>query len=143
MDVDRCRNCKLSVKCCAVKITPDALTIENNGKQYRLCKIDEYQQQMEQLVKQEAEQKHQEAEREEQKRLFEAQRLADRERRELLHQQRQQTLTSDTVTCFNCERNLSWANRDGKANCGPWLSLHTPKRPSPEYAEHCRSYKKK
>jgi hypothetical protein len=142
-DVYICRNCKLSAKCCAVKVRLNALTIENNGKQYRLCKTDEYQRQMELLVEQEAEQKRQEIEREEQERLYEVQRLADRERRELLHKQRQQTLASDTVTCFNCEKNLPWANRDGKANCGSYSSLRTPQRPSPEYAEHCRFYKKK
>lgn len=143
MDVDICRVCKLSARCCAVKVMLNALIIENNGKQYRLCKTDEYQRQMEMLVEQEVEQKRQEAEREEQERLYEIQRLADRERKELLYKQRQQAFISDTVTCFNCEKNLSWANCDGKANCGSWSSLRTPQRPSPEYAENCKFYKKK
>ena len=136
MDVDMCRDCKLSAKCCAVKVMHNVLTIENNGKQYRLCKTSEYQRGKELLARQEAE-------REEQEHLFEMQQLEEQKRREFLHKQRQQVLTSDTVTCFNCERNLSWANHNGKANCGPWASFRTPQRPSPEYAEHCRFYKKK
>jgi hypothetical protein len=143
IDVDMCRNCKLSVRCCAVKIMLDVLTIVNNGKQYRLCKIDEYQRQIEILVEHEAEQKHHEAESEKLEQLYESYRLGDQEHNELLYKQRQQALTSDIVSCFNCERNLLWANRDGQADCGSWLSLRTPKRPSPKYAEKCRSYKKK
>lgn len=143
MDIDMCQNCKLSEVCCAVKFHINTLTIENNGKRYRLCKTDEYNRRMELLSEQEIEQKRLEEEMEEQKRLDEAQRQEERERREQLYKQRQIAIVSGKKSCFNCKSNLSWANRDGKANCGPWQSLRTPQRPSPEYAVQCRFYKKK
>jgi hypothetical protein len=142
VDVDVCQDCKLSEICCAVKFHINMLTIENNGNRYRLCKTDEYNRRMELLAEHEIEQKRLEAEREEQKRLDEAQRQEERERREQLYKQRQIAIASGKKSCFNCKRNLSWANRDGKANCGPWLSLRTPQRPSPEYAAQCKFYKK-
>lgn len=45
-------------------------------------------------------------------------------------------------TCFNCEYNLSWANKNGLANCG-LQRPNIPKRPTPDYAIYCPMFKRK
>ena len=45
-------------------------------------------------------------------------------------------------TCFNCEYNLSWANKNGLANCG-LQRPNIPKRPTPDYAISCPMFKRK
>lgn len=45
-------------------------------------------------------------------------------------------------TCFNCEYNLSWANKNGLANCG-LQRPDIPKRPTPDYAISCHMFKRK
>ena len=37
-------------------------------------------------------------------------------------------------SCFNCEYNLSWANKNGLANCG-LQRPDIPKRLNPDYAQ--------
>jgi hypothetical protein len=45
-------------------------------------------------------------------------------------------------SCFNCKCNLAWENRDGWANCGPYMSLRLPeKRVNPEQARICKAFK--
>ena len=46
--------------------------------------------------------------------------------------------------CLNCQSNLTWANRDGWANCGGYISLGLPRqRVSPEYAKQCPRFRLK
>lgn len=45
-------------------------------------------------------------------------------------------------SCFDCEYNLSWANKNELANCGLQRS-NIPKCPDPDYANSCRMFKRK
>ena len=46
--------------------------------------------------------------------------------------------------CLNCQSNLTWANRDGWANCGGYISLGLQRqRVSPEYAKQCPRFRLK
>jgi hypothetical protein len=46
--------------------------------------------------------------------------------------------------CLNCQSNLTWANRDGWANCGGYISLGLPQqRIDPEYAKQCPRFRLK
>ena len=47
-------------------------------------------------------------------------------------------------SCFNCVKNLDYANRDGWAYCGPYLSNGLPEqRVNPDRARNCRQFKPK
>ena len=47
-------------------------------------------------------------------------------------------------SCFNCKKNLDWANRDGWANCGPYISKGLPgQRVDPNLARFCRQFEPK
>ena len=47
-------------------------------------------------------------------------------------------------TCFDCKKNLQWANRNGWANCGCYGSLKLPQqRVNPERAKVCPAFERK
>ena len=47
-------------------------------------------------------------------------------------------------TCFDCKKNLQWANRDGWANCGCYGILKLPQqRVNPERAKVCPAFERK
>ncbi len=131
-----CVQCELSDDCCAVMKAHSPLVIENSGNRYRLCKIELYEQEKEalRLRKKEEEEERQEmlAWQQEQRRLQE-ERQRKRERPSIDPSQR---------SCFNCQSNLSWANRGGWANCGCYITLGLPKqRVKPDHAEQCPRFR--
>ena len=131
-----CVQCELSDDCCAVMKAHSPLVIENSGNRYRLCKIELYEQEKEalRLRKKEEEEERQEmlAWQQEQRRLQE-ERQRKRERPSIDPNQR---------SCFNCQSNLSWANRGGWANCGCYITLGLPKqRVKPDHAEQCPRFR--
>ena len=133
-----CVQCELSDDCCAVMKAHSPLVIENSGNRYRLCKIELYEQEKEalRLRKKEEEEERQEmlAWQQEQRRLQE-ERQRKRERPSIDPNQR---------SCFNCQSNLSWANRGGWANCGCYITLGLPKqRVKPDHAEQCPRFRSK
>ena len=133
-----CVQCELGDDCCAVMKAHSPLVIENSGNRYRLCKIELYEQEKEalRLRKKEEEEERQEmlAWQQEQRRLQE-ERQRKRERPSIDPSQR---------SCFNCQSNLSWANRGGWANCGCYITLGLPKqRVKPDHAEQCPRFRSK
>ena len=133
-----CDKCELHDECCAVMKAHSPLIIENSGNRYRLCKTELYEQEKEalRLRKMEEEEERQEmlAWQQEQRRLQE-ERQRKRERPSIDPNQR---------SCFNCQSNLSWANRDGWANCGCYITLGLPKqRVKPDHAEQCPRFRSK
>lgn len=47
-------------------------------------------------------------------------------------------------SCFNCKKNLQWDNRDGWANCGPFISQGLPEsRVNPDRARYCNWFEPK
>jgi hypothetical protein len=133
-----CVQCELGDDCCAVMKAHTPLVIENSGNRYRLCKAELYEQGKEvlRLRKMEEEEERQEmlAWQQEQRRLQE-ERQRKRERPSIDPSQR---------SCFNCQSNLSWANRGGWANCGCYITLGLPKqRVKPDHAEQCPRFRSK
>ena len=55
------------------------------------------------------------------------------------HERSEETLER---SCFNCQINLKWGNRDGYAYCGAWESNGVPKKTPPDCAKTCRRYEK-
>lgn len=45
-------------------------------------------------------------------------------------------------TCFQCEYNLQWANRNGYANCGAWKSMSVPQKTPPSCARACKRFRR-
>lgn len=116
-----CYKCKLINSCCAIK----DITIINNGERYRLCKTELYNNTLERELSQNT----------------------------IANNYDKNNLINNTVipdkdlniekSCFNCKSNLSWANKDGLANCGCYASLGLQKRINPNYANICKNYRKK
>ena len=133
-----CDKCELRDDCCAVMKAHSPLVIENSGNRYRLCKTELYEQEKEalRLRKMEEEEERQEmlAWQQEQRRLQE-ERQRKREKPSIDPSQR---------SCFNCQSNLSWANRGGWAYCGCYITLGLPKqRVKPDHAEQCPRFRSK
>lgn len=125
---EECAKCPLKHECCAVKDRHRHLcflTILQNGKDFRLCKAEEY------TAKMDAYRKLQEEK-------LEAKQV-------LLPERMQSSMNINHIekTCFDCEKNLQWANKDGLANCGCYERLQIPKRINPEKAKTCFLFKKK
>ena len=129
-----CGKCELGDDCCAVKKSHSPLVIENSGNRYRLCKTELYEQEKEALrlriMEEEQERQERLAWQQEQKRL--------QEERRRKREKDKPTIAPDQRSCFNCQSNLSWANRGGWANCGCYISLGLPRqRVNQDQAEQC------
>lgn len=162
-----CLQCPLSKVCCAVKSPShqsDILTIENNGRQFRLCKTEAFNDGQERLrQKREADEARAQAERlrreeeqrlrEEKKRLREAR---DQERRRKIEEnsQKKRLLEKEMWeamrekydcerTCYECEHNLSWKTKGDYAHCGCYTTMGVPKQTPPDYAVYCKGFKSK
>ena len=149
VDKTECDKCELYNNCTAVtngKLSYSPLVIENNGTTYRLCKADLYSSNL---------QKRREEEKERQVciyREYAATEQAVVERRKRILKEQLSTINvqdehenlEDTSerSCFNCQTNLRWANRDGYACCGAWQSIGVPKKTPPNTAKTCRRYEK-
>lgn len=140
-----CESCSfLYGSCCAVKYHGyygDMITIEHGGQQYRLCKTDLFNQQIERKKQDEI--------------LFAL--MKENVERELREERYARTThlpshhspapeVNSPVSersCFNCACNLAWDNRDGLASCGIYMSLGIPKRNNPTSGKTCRRWSKK
>ena len=133
-----CGKCELGDDCCAVMKSHSPLVIENSGNRYRLCKTELYEQEKEALRLRMMEEEQERLERlawqQEQKRL--------QEERRKKREREKPSIAPDQRSCFNCQSNLSWANRGGWANCGCYISLGLPRqRVNPNNAEQCPRFK--
>lgn len=144
-----CNRCELYYNCAAVtkgKLSYSPLVIENNGTTYHLCKTDLYSSNLQKRREEEKERQecisreYAAAEQvmvERSKRIF-------KEQLSTVNVQDEHKSSEDTSerSCFNCQINLKWANRDGYANCGAWESNGVPKKTPPECAKTCRRFVK-
>lgn len=125
VDYNECKKCPVFKNCCGVraKNSETPILIENSGRQFRICKPDV-------LVQR----------KEEHQRLLEAaERRLERERYDELEAFRDPS----ERTCFDCKSNLTWMNKKGVANCGPYQSMGVPKNTPPHLARTCRGFKRK
>lgn len=158
---EECTKCPLKRECCAVKNKGSHfsfLTIFQNRKGFRLCKVEEYAVKMDAYCRQ---QKEYDRCREENQRryhdILHNRRRMDREKpvavfskpetKQVLQPEHLQSDMNDNAvekTCFDCKKNLQWANRDGWANCGCYGSLKLPQqRVNPEHAKVCPAFERK
>ena len=135
---EECKRCLIKNRCCAIMKSFSPLVIENSGKKYRLCKTELFQKEMEQ----ELELQQKEREQKERERLIDQQRQKEqaeaRARAEAEEKKRR-----SSVTCYNCQNNLSWGNKYGFAACGIAATLGIPSKIEPEHAEQCRGFRNK
>ena len=158
-----CEHCDFRYDCCAVTQSYSPFVIENSGIRYRLCKTEFYEQ------KQKAMKKRLEKEEQARKERIEWQkeqrRLQEERQNEARIQEKRNKMNiapieysamvypsdegmtdveAEQRTCFNCQSNLTWANRDGRANCGIYISMRLPRqRVNPEYAKQCPRFRLK
>lgn len=143
VDESICTNCVIRYKCCAVMIPnmyPKVpIWIENSGKRYRICKTELYNGALEEHKQQEIERQN----------LEEQCRIEEREqRREILRPQKGKNANQGVDnpsdrTCFECEYNLEWANKENTANCGISERLDIPRSHNPNKAKSCLSFRPK
>lgn len=147
---DECQNCELAQVCCAVKekITHNILRISNNGKQYRICKLEVYAERQMELLKRRKEQEEWECQqtelmcREEEERENRRRKCEEKRRKEEeMCRRRLESIDPSMRSCFDCQSNLKWANRNGYANCGCYRSLGVPKNTPSDLAKTCSRYK--
>ena len=125
-----CSLCELKDSCCAMK-QPSLcfpreipIQIKNNGQKFRICKVKEYDLKLQRLRKEEDEYN---------------------DRRKVLIEKDKSDNTNDLQerSCFDCEKNLTWKNKEGMANCGCYERLKIPQKNNPSYAKDCRMFKRK
>ena len=157
-----CRNCKIKNSCCAIKQNYHPIRIENNGQTFRICKIEEYNRLSEALKQQSL---HYEQQRKNEE--YRIQNLKHKTFRQdeqsitikendhihiknINHSETEQKTIISTITkdsyersCFDCELNLTWANKGGMANCGCYSRLGIKPAIKPDYAKNCRMFKRK
>lgn len=163
VDEAECEHCDLKYDCCAVTQSYSPLVIENSGIKYRLCKIEFYGQKQkamkERLEEEERARKEWLEWQKEQRRLQE-----ERQSKARMQEERNKiniapidssanvnssvewknVVETEQRNCLNCQSNLTWANRDGWANCGGYISLGLPRqRVNPEYAKQCPRFRQK
>lgn len=159
-----CCHCDLRYDCCAVTQSFYPIVIENSGIKYRLCKSESYEQKLKAMKNRLEEEERARKEwlewQKEQRRLQEKWQNEARRREELRNRIDISPIDSsvndnstgegmvvvETVqrNCLNCQSNLTWANRDGWANCGGYISLGLPRqRVNPDYAKQCHRFRPK
>ena len=163
VDESECRQCELgcSYHCAGVPVYSltginQYLVIEESGHKYRLCKSELFQnyQQEYERIKSENERKERieekerlEAEARKKKEEEELKISIEKRKAELAEKRRiidEQEALSDpsSRTCFQCEYNLQWANRNGYANCGAWKSISVPQKTPPSCARACKRFRR-
>ena len=162
---EECKQCRLKNDCCAVKEKDlySPLIVKNSGKEYCLCKTELYERRLQELesrIKEEELFRQERFQREQEQKQLQEKRHENREKEEsedldyLLEYlatkcvpQRNATRNEDIApnlrSCFICEKNLSWKNRDGWANCGPFETYGLPERINPNRAVKCPWFEKK
>jgi len=132
------------------------LILENGGTQYKLCKVDSFNSQIERIQenkRREQEEMQARMEMEQQEQMDEQERIRKEEemrQQNMLERQRikEERLANpddklNGLSCFNCKYNLKWANRNGNANCSMANRLGLQPTHSPEVAKDCIRYKQK
>lgn len=160
VESEKCIQCPLKLLCCAVRNNSqrEFLQIEHNDRKYLLCKLEEYTQKMADYDRQQEESRRSREEylkglcerKESQKRMYKedrvvlpSQKIESKQVPQINVSPNDKTNNSDEFSCFNCVKNLAWANNGGFATCGCYKSLGIPKRIDPNYAKECCSFEKK
>lgn len=144
---DECNTCELKYNCTGVKSpnTSLPLVIENNGKKYRICKIEQYKVKLEEFHRRQEE--HKEYLKQELVPITQVNKL----RPQASIEPQQQTankfseinnspIDSNERTCFNCKNNLKWGNKDGLAYCGCHNRAGVPQKTPPYLAKECKLF---
>ncbi|MBQ3325273.1 MAG: hypothetical protein IJG81_10590 [Muribaculaceae bacterium] len=122
---NECSQCIINSHCCAVKKGKHFnLIIENSGNTYRLCKIEQFENEL-------TKEKQRELWRH--KWLEEKNNFTSKQERNKAETQE----SSKEITCFNCQNNLIWESEDGFASCGKHFILGITKNNHPDYAKEC------
>ena len=157
---EECWKCPIVRSCCAVRNehTSSILLIEHNSQKYRLCKQENYDEQMNEYNRlQGAFERISEAQQRRYKEILQSRQRANITNRvgsdsgshEEMQVVRQEHLTYDEnidsaeKSCLNCSRSLTWASKDGWTCCGWYERLGLPKKIKPEQAVNCSSFCKK
>ena len=123
---EECAKCLLKHECCAVKNKDSHwsfLTIFQNEKEFHLCRAEEYTEKMQAYYKQQEENLRRyhdifhNCRRINEKNAILSLRKSE-VKQVLLPDHMQSSININPVerTCFDCEKNLQWANKDGWAN---------------------------
>lgn len=154
VDESVCELCEVKNYCCAVKlssITEIPILISNNGKTYRICKTEEYENLMREQDIEEQLRKEEGQKRIESKEFIEETSFNALTSTYIKPDVRQSLFLSQSLTekdddckqersCYNCEKNLTWGNRNGKAKCG---IDYIKGLQNPDRAKTCRLFVKK
>ena len=159
VDYNECKKCPVFKNCCGVraKNSETPILIENSGRQFRICKPDVLVQRKEehQRLLEAARERRQKEEEErlrtlaeqEQRRMELRKRVMEADAKRRLERERYDELEAfrdpSERTCFDCKSNLTWMNKKGFANCGPYQSMGVPKNTPPHLARTCRGFKRK
>lgn len=157
-----CNRCEIKSSCQAVMqkgYLPTPLTIENNGQKYRLCKTELYEKKLEEYKRGKEIESLIKAEQQLRLQKYKRDKVAGDVQSpstcfsETANKQSGQMQSSQSVdessqdplqrSCFECKRNLSWANKKGMTNCGWWKRLHIKESDSPDNAKTCKMYARK
>lgn len=137
-----CSSCHYHTHDCAVIKDRVPIIIENNGMRYRLCKTDY-------LMNRIKEKEEIDRIRKEKLKLYKKQKEEEKVKKQFCntsnYQSNRQELKTDMFekSCFNCEMNLAWANKNGFANCGIYKRLNISQDTLPEQALKCNYFKLK
>lgn len=137
-----CSSCHYHTHDCAVIKDRAPIIIENNGMRYRLCKTDY-------LMNRIKEKEEIDRIRKEKLKLYKKQKEEEKVKKQFCntsnYQSNRQELKTDMFekSCFNCEMNLAWANKNGFANCGIYKRLNISQDTLPEQALKCNYFKLK
>lgn len=148
-----CYHCELKDSCCAIKQNYYPIRIENNGQTFRMCKIKEYNRLLEaykQHIQEEQLRKDEELRLKEHKeKRLQKQSITIKGKDNICTPSRWDSVTiqkknnNDDLhihSCFNCEFNLTWANKGGMAYCGCYSRLRIKPTVDPNYAQKCRMF---
>lgn len=154
-----CERCNLRYDCCAVTQSYTPIVIENSDVKYRLCKTELHEQRLKALrdrLEEEERARKERLEWQEEQRRLQEQRQSEEQRNRInlppidssanvcSSDEEAAFVESEQRNCFYCQSNLTWANRDGWANCGCYISLRLPRqRVDPDYAKQCPRFRLK
>ena len=159
-----CEHCILRYDCCAVIQSDSPVVIENSGVKYRLCKTELHEHRLkvlrDRLEKEERARKYRLDWQEKQRRIQEQwqceARIREGQRNRIdippvdssvnVCSSGEEAVFVETEqrNCFNCQSNLTWANREEFAICGGWKTLELPnQRVDPNYAKQCPRFRLK
>lgn len=158
-----CYQCELRNSCCSIKVPSSyaPIRIENNGQIFRMCKVDEYYHRLkaikehrlrnEQLLKENEQKLKKQPEIKDEcfsnasnvEEIYSSRKIA----REIAIPSKAVSTENKNEnierSCFDCENNLGWANKNGMANCGIYGTLRIAPTIAPNYAKECDAFKRK